>query len=309
MIDFRYHLISIIAIFLALAAGITLGAGPFHDPVNAQIADQQDQSRQDEAALRDQLSAAQDAQTFQNAFAQSVGGGLLSGRLKDHTVALFVLPGAGEQVPAGLTKRIEAAGGSVTAEIAVTEKMIDPDERQFAEGVARQSLDGQSDVPDTSGMSSYELLGTGLARAYLTDGSDDKFDGTAGTVASAYREAGFTDGSKQPSTRADLAVFVTGGSAETSGDGQDELIATIASAADAGSLGAVVAGAPTSADDGGVVGYIRDGDLSGTVSSVDAATVTAGQVVAVLALQREADGKSGQYGTGDGADGVMPDVG
>ncbi len=33
MIDFRYHLVSIVSIFLALAVGIVLGAGPLQDQV------------------------------------------------------------------------------------------------------------------------------------------------------------------------------------------------------------------------------------------------------------------------------------
>ncbi|MGH3360485.1 MAG: copper transporter [Nocardioidaceae bacterium] len=309
MIDFRYHLISIIAIFLALAAGITLGAGPFHDPVNAQVAADEDANRQSEAALRGELASAQDAQSFENAFAESVGTDLLSDRLKDRSVALFMLPGADDAVADGLSEQIEAAGGSVTAQVEVADKMIDPGERQFAEGVARQSLDGQSDVPDTSGMSSYQLLGAGLARAYLTDGSDAAFDATASTVASAYREAGFIEAAKEPSTRAGLAVFVTGETADTTLDGQDELVATTAATADAESLGAVIAGPASSADEGGAIHYVRDGDLSGTLSTVDTATVSAGQVVTVLALQREVDGRSGHYGAGDGADQAMPDVG
>lgn len=309
MIDFRYHLISIIAIFLALAAGITLGAGPFHDPVNAQIAADEDQNRADEAELRDQLSAAQQSQAFEDAFAASVGDDLLGDRLEDRTVALFLLPGADEESASGLQQQIEAAGGSVTTQVGLTEKMIDPGERQFAEGVARQSLDGQSDVPDTSGLSSYELLGTGLGRAFLTDGSEAKYDSAASTITSAYREAGFLEDAKEPGERADLAVFVTGGARDTAADGQDELVATVAASADSVGLGAVVAGAPTSGDDGGAVGYVRDGDLSGTVSTVDAVTARAGQIVTVLALEQEAGGKSGQYGTGEGVDGVMPDVG
>jgi hypothetical protein len=31
LIDFRYHLVSLVAVFLALAAGIVLGAGPLND--------------------------------------------------------------------------------------------------------------------------------------------------------------------------------------------------------------------------------------------------------------------------------------
>ncbi|UYM05193.1 copper transporter [Solicola gregarius] len=305
MIDFRYHLISIIAIFLALAAGVALGAGPLDEPFSEQLASEADKDRQDKADLREQLDEADDVRGFQDAFAQQVGSDLLSGALQDRTVALFVLPGADDDAAKGLTDEIEAAGGSVTTTVNVSDKMIDPSEQQFAEGVARQSLDGQNGAPDTSGMSSYQLLGTALARAYLGDGSDTKFDSTSGTIASAYKEAGFVETSAEPTGRASLALFVVPG-ADDMEDNQDELVSTVASAADAASSGAVVAGPPASAADGGVVAYVRSNDVGETVSTVDAVNVAAGQIVTALALQREAGGKSGHYGAEDGAAQAMP---
>ncbi|HUV47611.1 MAG TPA: copper transporter, partial [Actinomycetes bacterium] len=34
MIDFRYHIVSIVAIFMALAVGIVLGSGPLKDDIS-----------------------------------------------------------------------------------------------------------------------------------------------------------------------------------------------------------------------------------------------------------------------------------
>jgi hypothetical protein len=34
MIDFRYHLVSLVSVFIALAVGIVLGAGPLKDPIS-----------------------------------------------------------------------------------------------------------------------------------------------------------------------------------------------------------------------------------------------------------------------------------
>lgn len=308
MIDFRYHLISIIAIFLALAAGVALGAGPLNEPFNEQLASEADRDRQDKADLRAELTAAEDVASFQNAFAREVGSDLLSGRLDDRTVALFALPETDDETIKGLTAQIQAAGGEVTTTVEVKDKMLDPTEQQFAEGVARQSLDGQKGAPDTSGMSSYQLLGAALARAYLGDGSSTKFDSTSGTIASAYRQAGFTATKGKPSGRASLAVFVTPGAADLA-DSQDELIATVAAAVDAASSGVVVTGPPSSASDGGALAYLRGNDVGDSVSTVDAVTVSAGQVVTVLALQREASGKSGNYGVEDGADQALPGIG
>lgn len=308
MIDFRYHLISIIAIFLALAAGVALGAGPLNEPFNEQLASEADRDRQDKDQLRAELTAAEDVASFQNAFAREVGSDLLTGRLQDRTVALFALPDTDDETVKGLTKQIAAAGGKVTTTVQVHDKMLDPTEQQFAEGVARQALDGQQDAPDISGMSSYQMLGTTLARAYLGDGSETKFDSTSGTIASAYRQAGFTETKGKPSGRASLAVFVTPGANDLTKN-QDELVATVAGAADTASSGAVVTGPPSSAIDGGAVAYLRSNDIGDSVSTVDAVTVPAGQVVTVLALQRESSGNSGHYGVEDGADQALPGVG
>lgn len=308
MIDFRYHLISIIAIFLALAAGVALGAGPLNEPFNEQLASEADRDRADKADLRAELTAAEDVASFQNAFAREVGSDVLNGRLDDRTVAIFLLPGADDDTADGLAKQIEAAGGKVTTTVTVQGKMIDPSEQQFAEGVARQSLNGQKNVPDLSGMSSYQALGTALSRAYLSDGSETKFDSTSGTIASAYRQAGFTETKGKPTGRASLAVLVAPGVDDLE-DNQDELIATVAGSLDSASSGAVVAGPPSSAQGGGAVAYIRGNDIGDSVSTVDAVTVAAGQVVTVLGLQREASGKSGHYGVEDGADEALPGVG
>ena len=49
MIDFRYHLVSIIAVFFALAAGIVLGAGTFDEAADqaltSQVSDLRDRNQ------------------------------------------------------------------------------------------------------------------------------------------------------------------------------------------------------------------------------------------------------------------------
>ena len=45
MIDFRYHLVSLISVFLALAVGIVLGAGPLRESLGDQLAGQVEQLR------------------------------------------------------------------------------------------------------------------------------------------------------------------------------------------------------------------------------------------------------------------------
>ena len=53
MIDFRYHLVSIISVFLALAVGIVLGAGPLQANLGDQLSDQVAALRTEKQALND----------------------------------------------------------------------------------------------------------------------------------------------------------------------------------------------------------------------------------------------------------------
>jgi hypothetical protein len=47
VIDFRYHLVSLVSVFLALAVGIVLGAGPLRENLGDQLTKQVDALRKE----------------------------------------------------------------------------------------------------------------------------------------------------------------------------------------------------------------------------------------------------------------------
>ena len=59
VIDFRYHLVSIVSIFLALAVGIVLGAGPLKEDIGNTLTSEVKNLRADKAALRAELDVAE----------------------------------------------------------------------------------------------------------------------------------------------------------------------------------------------------------------------------------------------------------
>ena len=63
MIDFRYHIVSLISVFLALAVGIVLGAGPLNEPIARGLTQSVKQLQSDRDAKNDQLKTAQAAIT------------------------------------------------------------------------------------------------------------------------------------------------------------------------------------------------------------------------------------------------------
>jgi hypothetical protein len=109
--------------------------------------------------------------------------------------------------------------------------------------------------------------------------------------------------------RGGLVLLVAGapyGSADDR-EGAGSIVATVATALDEGSQGAALVGPSASAAPDGLVAALRaDPTAAREVSTVDVADRPSGAVVSMLALDREADGESGHYGTGDGAEAPLP---
>ena len=309
MIDFRYHLVSIVAIFLALAAGVVLGAGPLSNAVDDKLDAAGGSTSTSQDKLRAQVAANRRLEAFRADYADTIAPTVLSERLPSREVALFALPGADDDTVDGLAADVRAAGGSVTTEVELSSDLLDPAGRQFAEGVASQALDGATNVEETTGQSSYELVGGALGRAFLTaDPGAAVYDRSAATIASAFAEAELISYDGEPTTRASLAVVVAGDVADDVQDGQDELVSTLVQALDATTEGVVLAGPPGSAGVDGYLTAVRERDTADSVSTVDVASSSDGLIVTVLVLAREAEGQSGHYGAVDPADNAMPEL-
>ncbi|HYJ70113.1 MAG TPA: copper transporter [Nocardioidaceae bacterium] len=309
MIDFRYHVISIVAIFLALATGIALGAGPLGEEFDQQLANQADKDRQAKEDLRDQLEQVDRVVEFEGDFAQTVAPQITGSRLAGRTVAVFVLPGADDDTVDAVTSRIEAAGATITSTIAVQDGLVDPAERQTAEGIASRVLDGVDGLPDIEGASSYQLVGYSLARGYLaTAEAGTPMDPPAQEIDAAYGEANYLTHDGDIARRANLAVVIAGPPSEEPEVGQGDLLATLVQAMDSLSGGVVVVGPLAAADDNGYVAAIRDSSAADSVSTVDVADRPSGQLVTVLALVQQGEGAVGQYGAADSADAVLPEL-
>ncbi len=310
MISFRYHIVSIVSVFLALAIGIALGGGPLKGEVDNTLVDQVKIDRSVKADLRGQIKQLKSTNQFTDDFAKQVAPTLLDGSLKGHTVNLVVLPGAEAASVTSLTDLVTTAGATVGGTLRVGNGLLDVGNKQLVDELGSQlegSASGVDVPPDASG---YERMGILVARAIGTqDAGGAKVDGTADSILAGLSTAGMMSAEGDLNRRADLLLFVAGpgktGAGE--GDGTDAIVTTLVTEADAGTNGVVLGGPVTSAQPGGVVRAVRD-DVTAArdVSTVDTISRTAGQVVAVMALNGQAHGEAGQYGSVDAADGPMP---
>lgn len=308
MIDFRYHLVSVVAIFFALAAGIALGAGPLQAQLTESLVAQSTSDRLDEQRARAALVSAQSRLAFADAFVGTTSPAVVGAALAGRTVCAIVLPDADPDEVRAMRDEVAAAGGAVVSSVTFTEPLLDPVERQFAEGLAGRLLGGGRDQATDAG--SYQLLGAALARSFLSqhvNGAVPERDDKSTGIQAAFEEAELITVSGRVDERAQLALVVGGEPSPSAPEGQAEVAAEIAAGLDVTSGGVVVAGPAASADHG-VVRAVRESDASDQVSSVDALGLPAGRVVTVLALAEQARGGVGQYGMGAAATGAVPAV-
>ena len=309
MISFRYHIVSIVSVFLALAVGVALGGGPLKGEVDNTLVEQVKADRATKTDLQAQIATLRSTNDFVDAYAEGSAPGLLGDRLDGHAVTLLVLPGAREGDVTALVDLVGAAAGTVAGTFRVGDGLLDTANKQLVDELASQLEDGASGVSLPADAGGYERMGILLARAIGTDKAGGApVDDTASSILAGLSTAGLMSADGDVEQRGDLVLVVAGPAPdnEEQRQGANAILTSLVKALEANTGGVVLAGPPASARDG-VVGAVRaDVVAARDVSTVDALGRTAGQVVAVLALAEQATGAAGQYGGVDAADGAMP---
>ena len=121
VIDFRYYLVSIVSIFLALAVGIVLGAGPLKGDIGTRLTEQMTALRAEKAQLRTDLDVARRGASARDTFATAVGPAVVRGRLAGKTIAIVVAPGVDADLVKSATASVVAAGARVGSVVTLTD--------------------------------------------------------------------------------------------------------------------------------------------------------------------------------------------
>ena len=308
MIDFRYHIVSLISVFLALAVGIVLGAGPLRDYIADELTGQVDQLRAEKDALRADLDTAELQLDHQSSYNTEVAPQLLDGTLAARTVAIVELPGADQDVVTALINRLEQSGAAVTARVAVTQTWTDPGQRPFRSGIAGNLLAYLNPAPaDDAGVEA--TLGAALGQALtLRDVTDT---GVRSADAAAMYElllsSELISEVTAPTGPAYATVVIAPRTPGEDADVTDLNVSYIelAEALAGTGEGSVLVGTDTAAND--LVATVRgDETAAGVVSTVDGVNTVIGQVTTPLALAAAIGGTVGHYGFAEGASAVLP---
>jgi hypothetical protein len=315
VIDFRYHVVSLMSVFLALAVGIVLGAGPLNEGISTGITDQVRQLTTEKNQLRTERDAALTTAEAQDDWAEAVGPALVARQLGGRSVAVVELPGADSSQVDATVAVLEQAGATVSAQVTVQSAWVDPSGQSRRDDVAKDLTGQLSTAPDTAA-GTEDLLAAELARALVTTelAQTAQPDAGAASVLTTLSDAGLVDvegGTGTALPRGTLALVVAGAPESDTTDAQvtadDAAWTALARELDGASAGTVVAGPPEAAADGGALAALRaDSDVSDTVSGVDDLDSSIGRVNAVLALREQLSGGAGQYGTAGSAGAVTP---
>jgi hypothetical protein len=310
VIDFRYHLVSLIAVFLAVALGIIIGTTALNEPLQANIEGQVTELEQDKRSLEDRTQQLQAQLETADAFGQAVAPALVDGALDGNSVLLIA---GNEDVTAETVEEISAligeSGGSVAGTIRLQPEYTDPSSASALQSyVTGSGLPPGAQLPPTD--DAGQLVASLLAQVLMVpaDGGTPPDSAAIASVLAGLTSLNVLTPESPSVSPADYVVFLTAGTFTGEGaDERNETLIELVSALDAEGSGAVVVGDPASAQPSGLVGAIRaDPDLSTTISTVDNVGTAAGRISTVLALAAEGEGISGAYGIGEDAQPVPP---
>jgi hypothetical protein len=303
VISFRYHLVSIIAVFLALAVGIVVGTTALNGPVTTDLRHQVNSLKNDRTHLNDQVKTLQAQVDSAGQFASTFGSQLVAGTLKGKSVLVIGLPGVASGMEDGIASQLTAAGAQLTGRLNLAHDYIDQSEAAKIDTLVTTNHPMGLTLPQ--GTSDARVLGA-AALAYVLLGQGEQTD--LKTVLSGFASLHMlaSDASDiDPATS--IVVIGSGTMPKNSYGGQAEV--DLISALQVAKGNVVVAGDAGSATGGGVVALVRTGSEKSSVSTVDNADTAFGQVSTVLALAQAENSQVGHYGMARGADALFPTPG
>ena len=304
MISLRRHVLTLVAVFLALAVGVVLGSTSVATSIRDAVVDREETTAGQLEAAQRELGQSRLANDRLGALAGDLTPAVVDGRLADRPVLVVVAPGASAEDVDAVTEAISLAGGIDAGRIRLTDRAVEPEaDSELAALVANLPI-GDSPAGDAD---MGAQLGTALGRAGLLRGEDaephldDEDRATVLTTLADAEMIAYEPGTIRPGQ---LAVLVTG-------PGVDEAAAvrtaSLARTLDSEGAGVVVASAIGAGPGQDAVLVLRSSGQE-DASTVDNAGTAAGRLATVLALAEQLERGQGDYGLRHDATAAAPSL-
>jgi hypothetical protein len=308
VIDFRYHLVSIVAVFLALAIGIVVGAAALQPHVAEVLTRESTNEKREISQDHTKIGGLQNEISGDQQFAQASAPLLLDNLLTGQKVVLVTAPGADGSTINGITSALDLAGAKVTGQAqlqpaffntsASTENSLDalaqkvspptvsPGEQTSVSSLSAQ-IAGQQDAAEV------------IAPALVSSDGSDLPASQAGAILSGFAQQGYLQVNPSKGftastlSQATLAVVVIPASPPAAGDSDptNQALLALAEQLELQSRGVVLAGSFPGSGSGSAIDELVNGSTGIKVSSVDNANSEAGQIMVAQALSYLVAGK------------------
>lgn len=306
MVSFRFHLVSLVAVFMALGVGVLAGTTVINRGIVAQLEQQTaDLDRRTEGLEADVIRLQALVDTW-NAFGDQVVDNLVTGRLNGTRVLMITQDGTDDGSIDGVLRALDMASDeTIVGPLIVTERMALAGEGDRTDLAAILGLDPVTD-PETLQSEAAARLSQRLS-----------FGPTGGDVLRDLLDAGFMlDQGVELSESilrdigqpGQVVIVLAGGPAPSELPPDRFVVPLVGALAEDGT--AVAAGEPVNGQEQEppFVSLLRSGVVSTLIATQDNVDQPPGQVSLVLALEDLLRGIPGHYGVKDGADQVMPEV-
>jgi hypothetical protein len=305
LINFRYHIVSLMAVFIALSVGIAIGVS-LSPSVDQGLLQQAAQDRKQVTDLRAELDRRKALDNYRNAYDEQVGEAVTAGVLNGQRVAMVAMPDAPASVVRSISNAVVVAGGTVVRDVKVNAEAFDAAKAEDVTD-ALGNYFGPLGLNDT--MSAATRLGVAVGRSIGSKEMEDR-DALAIAVGESLERRGLIAISKESAAQAQLIVVVAAPASDPPPT-PEELTAHVQFDVGLTTRAGVVLAGPNSEDIEGtdVLAARSDPTAVDSLSTVDVADLSSGVTTVVLAGKERLLGRPSQhYGALAKADAPLPEL-
>lgn len=299
MISFRYHLVSIVAVFFALAIGILVGTTVLPQVTIRQLRDQTDSARTRADNLREDLDRVEGELATSRQLTESLEPMIIRDQLLGRASVIVTAQGVDAAEIGGVRDALEQAGSVVKGILVFSDRMAlagPTDAQDLASVLGTSDLDPAALVEATG-----TAVGTRLAEGAAPFQPDLLQDLVTGGFLAVQAQPDLTQIGGPDQT----VVQLTGSADPPVFDPTPVFLPMLSTLVSAG----MTSGAAETTDTAyPFVETVRgEGDLDGRLVTVDNADASAGRISLIIALRDLIQtGRGGDYGTKPGSTGLLP---
>lgn len=306
MISFRFHLVSLVAVFMALGVGVLTGTTVINRGVVAQLRSQTEDFSRDADAFREELEDVEAQIEVWNAFGEEAMEPILSERLTGRQIVIFTQDGTSEESLAGVRRAVEAGGGEIVALLSAGVRLA------LRTDADRQALATIVGLPTTEGADTLAAEAARLVAERLAQGPNggDALEGLLDADFLVIQGTQLTETGLRSLGGPEQAVLtVAGGPAPSVLQPARFLVPLVADLAIGGTLVAAAEPAVGEDQEPPFVTTLRgEAEVAALIATQDNVDQLPGQVGLVLALEDLFQGDPGHYGVKDGASRAFPEL-